>query len=366
MREVPTDSREEAAALLALSAIPGVGDHALDRLVRRFGSATEAMSAPRSSFSEAIGRKVNRGRADLGAAFATVDRAVAQGFGVHPRGCPDYPRDLLELADPPGVLFTRGDPSLLGRKRTVALVGARRATTYGRRMAHRLAAHWAAEGVSVVSGLALGIDAAAHEGALCSGGATVAVLGCGVDRPTPRSNLGLARRVAERGLLVSEFPPGTPARPHHFPRRNRIMAGLARAVVVVEGAAGSGALITVDHALDLGREIFALPGPVDRLQSQATNALIRDGAHAVLEPSDLGRAMGWAAAAAPKDGHGPQHTSESDPLLRALASGLKRADELADRLDRPLREVLVGLGRLELAGVIGRDDCGGYLLGGRR
>lgn len=365
MTRAPRDLLEEAAALIALSSLPGVGDRTLDRLVRRFGTGAGVLSAPRAALSEAMGRALDVRRVDLVAARGKVDAAVAQGIGVHPRGSAAYPRDLLELADPPGVLFTRGDPSLLTRDRAVAVVGARRATTYGLRMAYRLSSRWAAEGISVVSGLALGIDAAGHEGALAAGGATVAVLGSGVDRPTPRANLGLARRVAEHGVLVSEFPPGTPARPHHFPRRNRVMAALARAVVVVEGAARSGALITVDHALDLGREVLALPGPVDRGRSEASNALIRDGAHAVLDPSDLARVMGWVDRGVPGRPPEPGEASGPDALRRALARGFTRADEIATQLDRPLRDVMVGLGRLELAGLVRRDETGGYLLGGR-
>lgn len=380
-------TREEAVALLALKALPGIGDRGVDRLVRRFGSGVETLAASRPAFREVLGRSRGKRLVDRETAERLVLSALSQGVGVHPRGSIHYPDALLQLADPPPVLFTLGNVSLMRAPRCVAVVGSRRASTYGRRMAYRLAARWAAEGHVVVSGLALGVDGAAHEGALAGGGGTVAVLGSGVDQPTPRTHLSLAERVRERGLLLSEFPPGTRARPHHFPQRNRVMAALSHAVVVVEGARGSGALITVDHALDLGRDVFALPGPVDRPQSEAANALIRDGAHAVLDPGDLARVMGWTVPgsgrevaqprerpepdpAGPPPGGGPDarqfetRDTTADPLRRALVGGIDRAEDLAAHLGRPLREVLVGLARLELAGLIRRDEAGRYLIAG--
>jgi DNA processing protein len=380
-------TREEAVALLAIKSLAGVGDRGVDRLVRRFGSGVEALAAPRARLGEVLGRNRGLDAVDRAAAEKIVLSAVSRGVGVHPRGSVHYPDALLQLADPPPVLFTLGEVSLLLAPRSVAVIGSRRASTYGYRMAYRLAARWAGEGHVVVSGMALGVDGAAHEGALAAGGNTVAVLGSGVDRPTPRTHLPLARRVRERGLLVSEFPPGTRPRPHHFPQRNRVMAALAHAVVVVEGARGSGALITVEHALDLGREVFALPGPVDRLQSEAANALIRDGAHAVLDPDDLNRVMGWEPAGrrgegggqggrvgsdrvgrATGGGPGPRGPVRGDalsgPLRRALAGGVHGADDLAIQLGRPLRDVLVDLARLEVAGLVRRDEAGRYVLAG--
>jgi DNA processing protein len=205
---------------------------------------------------------------------------------------PGYPRSLLALADPPPVLFLRGDPGLLDR-RSVAIVGSRRATPIGRRVAERFGRELSQAGIGVVSGLAFGIDAAAHRGALDGPGGTIAVLGSGPDRSYPRSQAPLFDRIVNEGLVVSEFPPGERARPHHFPRRNRVLAALSRAVVVVEAAARSGALITVDHALDLGLEVFAVPGSVETPQAAGVHSLLKDGAHLMTTSADLFGVMGW-------------------------------------------------------------------------
>jgi DNA processing protein len=207
-------------------------------------------------------------------------------------GDPLYPPALHHLVDPPPILFLRGDPALL-RIPSVTVVGSRKATPTGRRTAERLARGISEREVPVLSGRALGIDAAAHRGALEGPGGTVAVLGSGPDMAYPPSNRRLFLRIVEKGLVVSEFPPGEKARPHHFPRRNRILAALADTVVVVEAGERSGALITVDHALDLGREVYAVPGSLDSLQSRGSNRLLTDGAGAATSVEDLAPALRW-------------------------------------------------------------------------
>jgi DNA processing protein len=264
------------------------------------------------------------------------------------RGEPDYPCGLLNLADPPPLLFLRGRVELLGTP-GVAVVGARRATARGRDVALRLGRALGAAGVPVVSGLARGVDGAAHHGALEAGGTTVAVLGSGAERAYPRSHERLFRGILEKGLVVSEFPPGTEPLPHHFPRRNRILAALSRAVVVVEAGRKSGALITVDHALDLGLDVYAVPGPIDVPSCEGSNRLLQDGARAIVSVEGFVREITGAevedppARAAGLDG-------DAGRILALLEGGSVHADEVARRLELDVGRTLALLATLEVRG----------------
>jgi DNA processing protein len=220
---------------------------------------------------------------DPAAVQERIRRAGAQLIAV---GDPEYPSGLLDLFDPPAGLFVAGR-SMGPPEPRVALVGARRCSVAGREIAGALAGALAAAGACVVSGGAIGIDAAAHQGALDADGATIAVLGCGLDVVYPRANSKLLEAIGGRGSLVSEYPPGTPAEPFRFPARNRIVAALASAVVVVEGAEGSGAMITAEHGLELGRDVLAVPGPVTSPLSRVPNTLIREGAGLIRDRDDL-------------------------------------------------------------------------------
>jgi DNA processing protein len=204
---------------------------------------------------------------------------------------PGYPPLLAQLHDPPVGLFVRGSSDSL-RKPAVAVVGARSCSAYGAQVARLLGRELAAAGLVVVSGLARGIDGEAHRGALEAGGTTLAVLGCGIDRDYPRAHAGLAARIRESGAVVSEYPAGTEPAPWRFPARNRIIAGLSLATVVVEARERSGALITSDFALELGREVFAVPGEITAALSAGTNDLIRQGASPLLSPHDVLSALG--------------------------------------------------------------------------
>ncbi|MBW3535055.1 MAG: DNA-processing protein DprA, partial [Gemmatimonadetes bacterium] len=274
-----TDERREALALLLLAGLPGVGEATVRRLVETLGSGREALGAAPAAFAAVAGPaaeasrhgKEHRERAE--GIVAWCERA---GVRPLPLGAADYPATLLDLTGPPPVLFVRGDVALLSRP-GVAVVGARAATAYGRRSAERIAHLLARNGIVVVSGLALGVDGAAHRAALEAGGPTVAVMGNGPDRVHPAAHRGLARRIAERGLLATELPPGAEARSHHFPKRNRILAALSRAVVVVEAARRSGALITARLAGEMGRDVLAVPGPMDATTSQGSNWLLAEG-----------------------------------------------------------------------------------------
>jgi len=266
-----------------------------------------------------------------------------------PWGHPDYPEGLVALSDAPFLLWVRGGRDFTARP-AVAIIGARAATGYGRRVAHSLARDLAARDVLVVSGLARGIDAAAHRGALETG-ATLAVLPCGPDLIYPRSHRELAGQiVGQGGSLVAEFAPGTPPLRYHFPFRNRIISGLCAAVVVVEARARSGSLLTVDHALRQGREVLAVPGPVDAANSEGPNLLLRAGAAPVLDVSDVFAAAGLPAAPlAHRDASRPG-ADTVHPMLAALQAGPASPDELVAKLDADAATVARELVRLELEG----------------
>ena len=258
----------------------------------------------------------------------------------------DLPPLLRAIHDPPGRLYLRGkgDQDLLVRP-TVAIVGARACSPYGAQVARMLGRELAAVGIVVVSGLARGIDGEAHRGALETDGHTVAVLGCGIDRDYPAAHSGLARAVAERSLLVSEYEPGVEPAPWRFPARNRIIAGLCAVTVVVEARERSGALITADFALEEGREVFAVPGEITSRLSAGTNALLRLGATPITCAADVLEALGIAPP-------NPQPTNEH-PLLDLLPA---TADEIVRGSGLPASEVAAVLAELEIAGLAAEGD----------
>ncbi len=262
-----------------------------------------------------------------------------------------YPPLLGELHDPPAALHVRGDAELL-QEPAVAIVGARSCSPYGAQVARDLARELAAAGVVVVSGLARGIDGEAHRGTLDAGGRTVAVLGCGIDRDYPRSHSELARRIRERGAVVSEYPPGIEPAPWRFPARNRIIAGLCAATVVVEARERSGALITADFALELGRDVFAVPGEITSALSAGTNDLLRQGAAPLLAARDVLEALGLEPGARQP----PPLSPAASQVLRLLADGARDADDLSRSSGRTTAEVAALLVELELAGVASEAD----------
>jgi DNA processing protein len=276
----------------------------------------------------------------------------ASGFRWVARSDPRFPRRLRTIHDPPPGLFVRGyaELSLLDRT-SVAIVGARACSPYGVAVATAFARELARAGVVVVSGLARGVDAAAHRGALETG-ETVAVLGCGVDRDYPRAHASLAAAVAERGLIVSEYPPGVEPAPWRFPARNRIVAGLALATVVVEARERSGALITADLALDEGREVLAVPGEITSHLSRGTNQLLRLGATPVTSVEDVFAAIGIEPAA-------PDPPRLDERLVRvrdAVADAPSAADEIGRRTGLAAGEVSAALAELELLGIVTEGD----------
>jgi DNA processing protein len=266
-------------------------------------------------------------------------------------GEPGWPAEFLAIDAPPHCLWLRGRALLLEPRVWVAVVGTRSPSPYGSAQAARFARALAQAGAGVVSGLARGIDQAAHEAALDVGGTTLAVLGSGVDRPWPAGPL--AERMAREGALLSEFEPGTAPRRHHFPRRNRLISGLARAVVVIEAAWASGSLITARWAADQGRAVFALPGRVDHPMARGCHRLLREGALLVEEPEEVLAELGLAAPA-PRSVDAGAHSG----LLDAMQGETLGADELAARLGRELGELLTELVGLELDGLVQRGPGG--------
>ncbi len=257
-----------------------------------------------------------------------------------------YPELLASTHDPPRELYLRGTrPDLLAGP-CVAIVGARACSGYGTAVAQSLARELAAVGVVVVSGLARGIDAAAHRGALQGRGSTIAVLGCGVDRDYPAANASLARRIAENGLIVSEYGPGIEPAPWRFPARNRIIAGLSRATVVVEARERSGALITADFALDEGRDVFAVPGEITAATSAGANGLLRQGAAPLLGVADVLASLGIEPAAR------PEVEGFASSILAAVRESPAGVDELAARAGAPAEKVAAALVALELEGLV--------------
>ena len=263
------------------------------------------------------------------------------------RNDPRYPPLLAQLFDPPERLYVRGHAELLSET-AVAVVGARSCSSYGAHVARELARELGAAGVVVVSGLARGIDGEAHRGALAGGGRTVAVLGCGIDRDYPRSHADLARRIRKDGAVVSEYAAGVEPAPWRFPARNRIIAGLCQATVVVEARERSGALITADFALELGRDVFAVPGEITAALSAGTNDLLRQGAAPLLSVRDVFAALGLE----PEHAARPPVSDASSALLELLADGASDADSLARVSGRPSGEIAAALIELELAGLV--------------
>ena len=259
-----------------------------------------------------------------------------------------YPERLLDAPHPPKVLWAEGDLSLLDR-RCVAVVGTRRATAYAERVARELGRVLALAGATVVSGLARGVDACAHRGALDVDGATVAVLGTGLDVVYPRAHAELQRTISERGLLLSELEPSVAAHGGSFPERNRIIAALCVATIVVEGGVGSGALITADRALEMGRSVGAVPGPIDVPQSAGSNKLLADGAVVIASMAD---ALTLAGLVAPLRVSALPEQGAERRLWDALEAGAADLDTLCTRAALPAHEGLAAVSALEMRGMI--------------
>ena len=340
------DGAENRAAVLALASVSALSARRLLEVAAETGTASACLAAVKK---RDFGGDVTRARLrDLDT--EEVGRAVAAcGARVVPVGSEAYPVSLHDLADPPLCLFVRGgDLREIGH--AISIVGARRCSAVGKEVAQALGRGLAAAGVTVVSGGAIGIDTASHEGALAAGGLTVAVLGCGIDTAYPPRNRKLLDRIAANGAVISEYPPGVPPEAFHFPARNRIVAALGEAVVVVEGRGGSGSLITADHALDLGRQVYAVPGAVNNPLAEVPLGLIRDGAGMIRGAEDLLADTGRLDPGGPPPI--PRGLSEQEEAVLALLAGPTLPEHLARSLGLELADVLRILLGLELRGVV--------------
>lgn len=360
--ELPDD---ELADILLLSLVSGIGPRLRQALLQHFGSARAVFEAPASSLRTVpgIGAKlagaVTRARQEIDVA-AEIELCEKHQVAIVSLGHPDYPRALREIADPPGVLFVRG--AIEARDAlAIAIVGARHATRYGLAQAERLAGSLSRAGLTIVSGLARGIDGAAHRGALAAGGRTIAVLGSGVLNIYPPEHQDLAQQVMKQGAVVSEAPVRAAPLSGTFPQRNRLISGMTLGVVVIEAARQSGALITARHAAEQGREVFAVPGRVDSRMSHGCHQLIRDGAKLVETPEDVLEELGPLVAAAPRDDGRPLH-HPAELLLNEVEQGILGAirddatsiDQVVAASGLPTQQVLATLSVLEMRRLIRR------------
>ena len=352
--------RNDAAEWLRLCLVPGIPGSTQRALLKAFGSPAAALDASRAAVAAVSGRAVADGLAagpPPGHLEAALSWLEAPGHHLLALGDEDYPRSLLEIPDPPTILNALGDPALLARP-AIAIVGSRNATRQGALDAHEFALALSRRGYAIASGLAVGIDAAAHRGGLAGPSSTIAVVGTGLDRVYPAANRELAHEIAGRGVLVSEFALGTPPVASNFPRRNRIISGLTRGVLVVEAAVASGSLTTARLALDQGRDVFAIPGSIHSPLSKGCHWLIKQGAKLVESAEDLlAEIEGTTATPAPAS-RDPEPAGE--PLLEALGHSPASLDALAIRTGETASALAAELTRLELAGRVERLPGGLY------
>ena len=342
---------EGLAAWLRLTLIPGIGGERQRKLLAAFGLPEAIFAAGREATRAVIGERANQ-LFDFDPSEA-VDHSMAWASEANQHILtlvdPAYPAALLEIPDPPNILYVRGNPALLAEP-GLAMVGSRNATPQGMQTAESFARTLAGKGLTIISGLALGIDAAAHRGALAVEGKTVAVIGTGADRLYPARNKELALAIAERGAIISEFPLGTPAIAANFPRRNRIISGLSRGVLVVEAAPESGSLITARLAGEQGREVFAIPGSIHSPVARGCHKLIKQGAKLVETAQDVLEELG---SEAPLTQASAIPSGEPEPpLLAALGHDPCTLDALAERTGLPADQLLTELLTLELTGQV--------------
>lgn len=340
--------------------MPGLGQVAWRRLLAAFGSPSAVLDAGRAPLAECLGGRAALIDGILAASSQAPGADLAWLSGGPNRRAvfldqPGYPPQLAQIADPPLTLLVQGDTGLLQAPQ-LAIVGSRNASPGGRETAFALAAALAAAGLVITSGLAEGVDGAAHRGALAGQGKTVAVLGTGPDRAYPRQHASLADKVWRQGALVSEQPVGTPPRSFNFPRRNRIISGLSLGVLVVEAGPQSGSLITARLAADQGREVFAIPGGIHNPLARGCHALIRQGAKLVESVADILEELPplWSGKAdtQPADAEHGQPTGPANPVLTCIGDSPASIDALVARTGLTVAEVSTMLLTLQLDGLV--------------
>jgi DNA processing protein len=341
---------------IGFNLVKGIGPAKVRRLLDHFGDLEAAWSAaPEELRASGLDR---RALESLIAVRAGVDldlilRRVEQlGLQVLTWDSPDYPRNLLSIAQSPPVLYVKGTLTPADEW-AVAMVGTRHASAYGREVARELAAQLAASGVTVVSGLARGIDGVAHQAALDAGGRTIAVLGSGLDELYPPEHRQLAEAVVHSGALVSDYPPGTKPESVNFPPRNRIISGLSKGAVIVEAGESSGALITADFAAEQGRDVFAVPGSILLRSCRGTNKLIQQGAKPVLEAADILEELNLALVVEHTEARAALPADETEQrLLACLSAEPVHVDELRAQMGLPISQITGTLALMELKGLV--------------
>lgn len=341
---------------IGFNLIKGIGAVRMQALIRHFGDLELAWNAAPMDLAraglglKAIERIVQaRQNVDLDKVWAKIE---SQGIKILTWQDETYPQRLKEIDQPPPVLYIRGD-YLPDDLFAVAIVGTRRVTAYGRQITEELAAYLASNGITVVSGLARGVDAIAHQTALKSGGRTIGVLGSGVDKIYPPEHRGLAEKMMESGAIMSDYAPGTPPDASNFPPRNRIISGLSLAVVVIEAGETSGALITAEFAAEQGREIFAVPGSILAPQSKGTNKLIQNGALPLLSINDLMQALDLRRVGDQKAARKSIPADETEArLMNVLSEEPLHVDEIRNQTALPIEKVSATLALMELKGMV--------------
>ncbi len=349
-------SMDDKRYWVAFNLVRGIGAVRLQALIDHFGDAATAWRAePDELRASGLGGKVIERVLELRASLELDklwDRIGAQGIHVMTWPDQEYPARLKEIDQPPPVLYIRGE-LLPEDDFAVAIVGTRRITPYGRQVTEELAGYLAANGITVISGLARGVDATAHAAALRAGGRSLAVLGSGVDRIYPPENRALAEQLIAHGAILSDYPVGTAPEATNFPPRNRIISGLSLAVVVIEAGETSGALITAEFAAEQGREVFAVPGSILAPQSKGTNKLIQNGALPLISPQDLLQALNLTRVSAQKSARHLLPADEIEKqLLQALGSEPLHVDELRNQTGLPVEKVSAALVMMELKGMV--------------
>lgn len=343
---------------LKLSLVPGIGDRTLIQLVTAFGSPEAVLASSCNALTAYLTTKqigALLGGPDIALLAQTEDWLTQEGHSLMTLADTDYPIYLREIADPPPLLYCLGRRELLNRP-CLGIVGSRNATPQGILDAEAFAAALSNAGLTIVSGLALGIDAAAHRGGLIGSGSSIAVVGTGLDRIYPARNKNLAHQLADNGLIVSEFALGTPPIAGHFPKRNRIISGLSRGVLVIEAAPDSGSLITARVAAEQGREVFAMPGSIHSPLSRGCHALIKQGAKLVESAQDVLEEMAWTITTPPASAN----AIEPDLILDAMDAAPMTADSIAERCGLTLDALSAKLLMLELEGRVATLPGGRY------
>lgn len=351
------------------------------KLLKRFGSIESLYRAAEGEYRETgllpeekISILMNK---NLSLAEQEYRKCRELGISLVPFGTKDFPQALYEIPDPPLLLYAKGDVSILQNRLAFCFVGARKCTDYGASHTFQFASRIAQAGFTVVSGGAMGIDSAAHKGALVSHGKTIAVIGCGIDVDYPSGNKSLRNEIAEKGLFISEYPLSTPAHKYNFPRRNRLLSGLSLGVAVMEAGAHSGALITVEYALQQNKDIYALPGSIDSVYSTGCNNLIREGCEMLTDPDQIiseylpryPKLFPMQTESSAKDAGDfskPQSNAQNGKfdetelkLIKLLKNGEQHIDYIISYLDMPASRVISLLTVMQLKGII-REEAGKY------